>query len=91
MFAERYSEVQYEKARGCGRVYDDSRLKGVFIEGLHDSIRFSMRAYLLAHKMQLCEAWRGMRHRCQSDEKNVTVAALAATSMVTPEDDNNNL
>lgn len=42
MFAVGYSEIPWEKALRCGCFYYESRVKGVFIERLHKSIRFSM-------------------------------------------------
>lgn len=48
-FAVRYSEMLREKPRG-GRAVDALRPKGAFIEGLHDSILFSMRIYKCANE-----------------------------------------
>lgn len=43
--AVRYSEVSLEKGLRCGHVHDKARLYGVFIKGLHDLVRFSLRIY----------------------------------------------
>lgn len=43
-------EVLWKKALRCGRVYNDSRLKGVFINRQRESIRLSMRTNCGAHK-----------------------------------------
>lgn len=40
-----YAEALWNKALRCDRVYDEYVLKGIFIEGLHESIRHSMRSY----------------------------------------------
>lgn len=50
MTAVCHCEVLWEKALGCGRVYDEPRLKAIFIEGTHSSIRNLMRTYWGAHK-----------------------------------------
>lgn len=50
MSATLFSELLWEKALRCGRVYNDARLKALFIEGLHTSIRLSMRLYWAANK-----------------------------------------
>lgn len=50
MFSVPYSQVLLEKALHCGHLYDELRLKEVFVEGLHDSIRFLIRPYWSAHK-----------------------------------------
>lgn len=38
-------EALWEKALRCERVYEESRFNNVFVEGLHSSIRLSMKAY----------------------------------------------
>lgn len=50
MYPVSYSEVLGEKALRFGRAYDESSLKRAFVEGLHESIRASMRIYWGAHK-----------------------------------------
>lgn len=48
--AVRNSEYPLEKALRCAFVYHKGRLKRVFIEGLHESNRFSIRTYCSANK-----------------------------------------
>lgn len=43
--AVRYLEALWEKALHCARVYEEARIKGVFIKVMHESLRFSMRTY----------------------------------------------
>lgn len=50
MFTVHHSETLQEKALRCARLYNESRLQGVFFKALHESIRFSMRIYWNAHK-----------------------------------------
>lgn len=45
MPAIRYREVLLEKGLRDGRVYKEVVLKGVFTEGLHESVRFSTQTY----------------------------------------------
>lgn len=41
----RYSEALWEDVLRCGRLYDGSMLHAFFVEGLHSSIRYSIRTY----------------------------------------------
>lgn len=91
MSVERFSEVLWEKALRCGPLYDESSLKGVFIEGLNESICFSMGTYLVRTKMQLSRSWHDTPHVYQSDRREIIVPPFAATIMLTPEDDKNSL
>lgn len=50
MFAILFSEALWEKALQCGRVHEESGPKVVFMEGLHNSIGFSMNIYQRANK-----------------------------------------
>lgn len=50
MSAVPYSATLWEKTLKCGRVYNESKLNGVFIEELHQSIRFSMENHWSANK-----------------------------------------
>lgn len=64
--AVHYSGVLCEKALNCGSVYDDSRLKGLFIGGLHESVRFQRGYTEMLKKLQLISTLHYMRHPCQS-------------------------
>jgi len=45
MSPQDYAHNLWTKALKCGTVHDEDRLKGIFIEGLHESIRQSVRNY----------------------------------------------
>lgn len=54
--AVRYSEVMWEKAVRCGRFDEEACLKKVFIGGLHEPVRLSMRSYWRAHKEETLQS-----------------------------------
>lgn len=62
----RYSEVIWEKALRCGRVYDVSRLKGLFIKEVHKSFVFQWKSTGMHTKMHLYRTYQDIRHPCQS-------------------------
>ena len=43
--AAAYADALLTRAYRCGRVYNESRLRGIFVEGVHDSLQQSMREY----------------------------------------------
>ena len=47
--ASEYADLLHTKTLRAGAVYSDYRLKGLFIEGLHDSVRQNVRAYYTEH------------------------------------------
>ena len=44
-----YSRRLYDKALRCGNVFSDQVLKGIFVEGIGESIRAHVRNYLAEH------------------------------------------
>lgn len=50
VYAVRYLEFLWESLFRCGRVYENARLNGVFVEELHESITILMQNYWGAHK-----------------------------------------
>lgn len=46
----RYSELLWDKTCRRGVIYEEALLEEVFVEGLHESVRSSMRIYLRSHK-----------------------------------------
>lgn len=55
MSVVRHPGVLGEKALPCGRVYKESRLKEVFIDGLYQSVRYATRTYYEAHSDEVLQ------------------------------------
>lgn len=65
------------EALKCGRVYEDSRLKGVFIEELHHPIRFFIQNYWVPTKVLPHKTWKATLSRSSRYKNAYNIAACS--------------
>lgn len=78
MSTTRYSDTLWEKALNCWQVYDESRVKDVFTEGLHHSTCFSIRNQWDSTKEVPYETWHATLSLISNFRKIIKLAASLA-------------